>query len=117
MDGFKERLNHDLSGRLSRNQEYKTVEVLLLYWEDVDDPGFKAEAQDLAELFTTELRYKVHHYPIPSKESQRSLKKTLLEFLIDYGKPDTLLIIHYGGHGDSNDDFSLDQRRKSVWAA
>lgn len=95
--------------------EYKSVSVLVLYWKDGDMPGFKDEARQVGELFAVDFHYGVEYYEIPSDNSHRRLDTKINSFLDDHGDPDHLMIIHYGGHGDPDDDNS--QEKLAVWAA
>ena len=97
-----------------RNQ-YRSVFALLLYWEDGDHKGFQKEAETLGEVFTTEFRFEVGFFAIPTEQSHISLDKRINLLLTEYGKSDNLLIVYYGGHGDPNDEAG--EEKLAVWAA
>lgn len=97
------------------HNEYKSISVLVLYWQDGDLPGFKDEARRVGELFAIDFHYEVEYYAIPSDNSHRRLDTKINAFLDDHGDPDHLMIIHYGGHGDPDDVSS--QEKLAVWAA
>ena len=95
--------------------EYKSVSVLVLYWQDGDHPGFKKEAYQIGELFANYFHYDIQYYEIPSDNSHIALDKEINSFLEDHGGPDQLMIFHYGGHGDADDE--KEQKKLAVWAA
>ena len=114
-----EALTRRLNSALKRedwenSNDYKGISVLILYFEDSDD-GFKEEALMVGKLFELDFHYEVEYYPIPSHHSHLRLDTKINAFLNDHGEPDHLMIIHYGGHGDPNDDGA--QERLAVWAA
>ena len=113
---MKDRLNKALEGRFDRTLKYTSVQVLVLYWEESDDPGFEMEAKDVGHLFEREFFYVVEYYPIPKISSQLMLNRKITDFLIAHNNPDKLLIIHYGGHADE-DRGGKDQYRRAVWAS
>ncbi|KAL8764555.1 MAG: hypothetical protein Q9209_007972 [Squamulea sp. 1 TL-2023] len=94
---------------------YKSVSVLVIYWEDGDVPGFKKEALDIGHLFREGFHYAVDTFAIPTKDSHRKLDTRINALLDDHGHSDHLIIIHYGGHGDPDD--AATQEQLSVWAA
>ena len=96
------------------HNEYKSIAVLVLYFED-SETGYKEEALRVGELFEVDFHYAVEYYAIPSNHSHRRLDSKINSFLDDHGDPDHLMIIHYGGHGDPNDDTA--QAKLAVWAA
>lgn len=49
--------------------------------------------------------------------SQLALEKEIAGFILDHGKSRSLLIVHYGRHGDNDDDKVRNRDRQSVWAA
>lgn len=97
------------------NNEYKSVSVLVIYWQDSDTPGFKEEAYRIGELFSNDFNYDVEYFAIPLENSHRRLDTKINSFLEDHGDPDRLMIIHYGGHGDADDVGG--QEKLAVWAA
>jgi hypothetical protein len=116
-ENFRDELNEHLKGDFHPKDEYHSVNVLLIWWEDSDLPGFKSEAQDLEKVFSECFGFSVQHYSIPSKQSQLSLERKIINVILDHCSKGSLLIIHYGGHGDEDDDRTLKQERQSVWAA
>lgn len=112
-----QRFNRHFEGHFARAHDYDEVHVLLLYWLDSDDSGFKREADELANLFEFELRYSIEPMPIPSEQSELALDLAIGGFLLHHGSSKNLLIIHYGGHGDADDDTGLGRERQAVWAA
>ena len=115
-EAVKKRLNSALEFEdwRSRN-DYKSVSVLVLYWQEGDLSGFKREAYEIGELFETNFHYDIEYYEIPSDNSHMELDKKINSFLDDHGGPDHLMILHYGGHGDSDDEKG--QKKLAVWAA
>ncbi|KAL9614267.1 MAG: hypothetical protein Q9167_001223 [Letrouitia subvulpina] len=95
--------------------EYKSVSVLALYWEQADHPGFQQEARSLGALFSKRFHYDVDYFPIPSANSHVELDTRINLLLKQRGHLDHLLIIYYGGHGDPNND--IGDEKLAVWAA
>ena len=81
------------------NNIYKSVSVLVIYWEQSDNEGFKTEGHEIGQFFARELSYNVFYFRIPSDKSNVKLDKRISEFLDDHGNKDQLAIIYYGGHG------------------
>ena len=97
--------------RPRRIQRYRSVNVLLLFWENSDLPS-KEEAQDLGNTFQNYFNFFVHLYEIPSQDSQRKLNRYIANFLCLYGDLENLVLVHYGGHGGSSPG-----RSPCTWAA
>ncbi|KAJ4394315.1 hypothetical protein N0V93_003532 [Gnomoniopsis smithogilvyi] len=119
---IRERANAILRDHFNRDRanDYDRVKVLLLYWEVSDMPGCKDEANALAQLFTRRFNYQVQHWAIPPKNSQLLLDRTIANLLATILEPRSLAIIHYGGHGDADDDKNVSsglREKKSVWAS
>ncbi|KAK3343402.1 hypothetical protein B0T25DRAFT_299044 [Lasiosphaeria hispida] len=112
---LKTALNRSLENRFQRSSNYDHVAVLVLYWKDCTDKGYSEEAGQVAELFSGSFKYRVERYEIPSDASELELDARISNFLLANRKPDTLLILHYGGHGNPDDDRGQD--RESVWCA
>ena len=112
----KEELNNALRGHHTRFADYKSIWVLVLYWEDCH-AKFKDEARAIGELFALEFNYNVEYYQIPARQSQLQLDQKIGQILLQHGDPDSLIIIHYGGHGDRDNDTRQGRYRRSVWAA
>ena len=115
--GLKDRFNSKLKGVFRAENDYPEVYVLLIYWHDAGFSGFKEEADALEELFTTDFNYPRDHitrFEIPLNKSQIALEIAILSFLLNK-RQDSLLIIHYGGHGDADDDNDSQKPRRAVW--
>lgn len=98
---------------------YKSVIVLLLYWKDADG-DYKSEADQLERLFKQKYNYTVLRFEIPSKDSNLALHDEISRVRRQFSTPRSLTIIHYGGHGDRDDERSEGEAyppKKSVWAA
>ncbi|RAH47764.1 uncharacterized protein BO95DRAFT_512912 [Aspergillus brunneoviolaceus CBS 621.78] len=119
--GWKDDLNRRLKDSAQR-QGYAAVKALIIYWEE-SDPGFEEEGRALAQLFQSSFEYDVDIFPIPSSHSYLRLHNFITQSLLavtsdaESRKGAPLLIIHYGGHGDRNDDRHGGEERQSVWAA
>ena len=112
----KTRLNKALQVQSWKTyNNYKSVSVLIIHWQYSDDEGFENEAHALGDLFNNDFHYDVEHYAIPSIDSHLSLDNKINTFLALKGQPDNLVIIHYGGHGDADDEDYHD--KLAVWAA
>ncbi|KAI0471819.1 hypothetical protein GGR56DRAFT_93512 [Xylariaceae sp. FL0804] len=66
-------------------------------------------------MFERSFRYRVTEFPIPARNSYIALLALITTTLAVQGP--ALLVIHYGGHGDRDDDRHEGQERRSVWAA
>jgi hypothetical protein len=98
---------------------YKTVIVLLLYWKDTD-LDFKSEADQLEHLFRKRFKYEVVRFEIPSENSGGALNDEIGKVTRIFSTRRSLIIIHYGGHGDPDEDRLKGQAyppQKCVWAA
>ncbi|KAI1501492.1 hypothetical protein F5X99DRAFT_382696 [Biscogniauxia marginata] len=83
-----------------RKQRYSSVNVLVMIWENCDNPVFASDAEEIGRMFQAEFRYNVHHYKIPFSEmAQRSLGAYVGRFVEDFGGEGNLIIVYYGGHG------------------
>lgn len=107
---------------LSRQRMYAIVQVLIVYWEEGDE-GFRTEGEALGTLFKNTFHYDVLAFPIPTARSQQRLQHFVQDLIFKLEESafkhdeSVLLIIHYGGHGDPNDDRKAGELRQSVWAA
>ncbi|KAJ4413562.1 hypothetical protein N0V82_008458 [Gnomoniopsis sp. IMI 355080] len=105
----------------SRDNDYDRIEALLLYWELSDLPGCEQEATAFEQVLSGRLKYHVQHWRIPAKNPQLLLDRRIADFLTTLIEPRSLGIIHYGGHGDPdeqpNKDIPSISERKSVWAS
>lgn len=116
-DALTEELKEQLKDGFRSFDEYHSVCVLLLWWEDGDSPGFKLEAEALQELFLKSFYFFTETYSIPSEKAQLSLDQRINNLILQHSSDGSLLIIHYGGHGDEDDDRTSNRERQSVWAA
>jgi hypothetical protein len=112
---LKEELNKSLEGRFKRTTDYDAVAVLVIYWKKCKDKGYEDEAHQVGELFTKDFGYSVQFYEIPAADSELEMDARINKFLRDNRKVETLLIIHYGGHGNADDEYG--QNKESVWCA
>jgi hypothetical protein len=110
---FIDTLNEDLKSRFGRSTYYRSVSVLVICWAESNDDGFEKEARDIGNLFGIEFKYDIEHYRIPSKNSHIEVNHKISNYLKEHSGQETLLIIHYGGHGDAND--GTDELRRSIW--
>jgi hypothetical protein len=121
-------LKSDLNQRLqleegsSARGHYSSVICRLIYWKDAD-AGFHSEAQDLGRFFLHDMRYDVDYFAIPSASSFLKMLSFISDCLCAVNeqsaksKGPVLLILHYGGHGDADDDRHEGEEERSVWAA
>ncbi|KAI1088282.1 hypothetical protein F5B19DRAFT_472144 [Rostrohypoxylon terebratum] len=96
--------------------DYQDVKVLALYWEEAETDGFKTEGAAVCRLFQDLFHYPTREFAIPSKDSLFNLTRFMFQE-IPQKENRSLCIIHYGGHGDRDDDKHSGQERRSVWAA
>jgi hypothetical protein len=98
---------------------YKATIVLMLSWKDSDlnkpeldkevkgynncssKPGTNgSKVADLAEVFRDDYGFEVFQHVLDSKDNpRRRLNKYLSNFIDEYDKDETLLILYYAGHG------------------
>ena len=118
-------LTHQINQKLrslSRHRSYAAVQVLTVYWQDGDE-GFRREGEALGDLFRCAFHYDVIAFPIPTVRSQQRLQHVIQESIFKLEEStfikdnSALLIVHYGGHGDPDDDRKAGELRQSVWAA
>ena len=105
---------------LGLHTPYDSVSVLCIYWEGSESLGFQKEAREVMKLFSEDFQFKTQEYAIPSLSAHHNLCKRACRFIDDenYQDPRTLLIIHYGGHGDPNTQpTDSEDKRKLVFAA
>lgn len=113
---IRERFNADLVVEdWKAYNEYKSISVLVIRWEYSDNPGFEEEALEIGRLFEEDFAYKVEYYAIPSINSQRRLDDKINSFFDKNEGPGHLMILHYGGHGDADDNPG--QEKLAIWAA
>jgi hypothetical protein len=81
------------------------------------------EAQEFGRFLKDNFKFEVEDFAIPSSKGHRRLRRFVEDSLDDASarakelNSSSLLILHYGGHGDRNDDKHKGQERRSVWAA
>ncbi|KAL8662735.1 MAG: hypothetical protein Q9202_004427 [Teloschistes flavicans] len=115
-EALRQRLNSALEfEEWTLHNEYKSVSVLVIYWKDGDMPGFKEEADSIGVLFADTFNYDVDYYEIPSADSHMELDRRINTFISEHRDPNDLMIIHYGGHGDPDDETA--REKLAVWAA
>lgn len=85
--------------RMQRSDDtYNSVHALLITWESSNTEAFTSQANQLGTTLRDYWNFSVHPLHIPSLNSQDSLHFQVQSFLQDYGQPDNLIIIYYGGH-------------------
>ncbi|KAF4629756.1 hypothetical protein G7Y89_g8388 [Cudoniella acicularis] len=122
-EGWEKHINKQLELSI-RFRAYVCVKVLILYWEEGDE-GFKREGRDLGRILEDKetFNFEVEEFAIPTSKSYLQLHNFITTSLLsvsDYAdnkRGASLLIIHYGGHGDRNDDKHNGEEKRSVWAA
>ncbi|KAI0547663.1 hypothetical protein F4679DRAFT_586334 [Xylaria curta] len=121
MADVPDRLNQSLHLSL-RRRTYESVKVVALYWED-GHQGYKNEGKAVVETFKASFQYSTEEFAIPSTHSYAHVLGLMTRVLLEIGtttektKAASLLIVHYGGHGDRDDDRHQGQEKRSVWAA
>ncbi|KAI0198129.1 hypothetical protein F4808DRAFT_463157 [Astrocystis sublimbata] len=121
MADVPDRLNKSLQHSI-RRRTYEFVKVIALYW-DAGHQGYKDEGRAVTDMFRTKFRYQTQEFPIPSFNSYTHVMGLMTRVLLEIGSAAektnaaSLLIVHYGGHGDEDADRHQGQERRSVWAA
>jgi hypothetical protein len=107
---------------------YAAVKAVILYWENSDRLEDYVKEARKVESFFKELNFETELYPIPKNDSQIEVRGFITQQQVlltrrmsTLGAP-CLLIIHYGGHGDKDDDKHYtgpggSQKRRAVWRA
>ncbi|SPO02158.1 uncharacterized protein DNG_04831 [Cephalotrichum gorgonifer] len=97
---------------------YAAAQVLLLYWQDDDDPELSAAVQDLADVFDKQYRYTFQKQKIPIVSDEcrnpwRWLSQQITAFADDRDQRDVLKILYYNGHSylDRNRQMALASSR------
>jgi hypothetical protein len=100
----------DLQGLASRvladpyRGRYRTVQVLLLYWQDDDDlTDVKGAVDEVGSILSGSYNYTVEIKSIPSpsescKSSWKWLSSTITSFVEHRDQRDDLKIVYYNGH-------------------
>lgn len=92
---------------------YRGVSVLLITWEDDEDPKLplSVEVAELREVFDSFYRFQTDIFLIPSINSQKSLNARILDFIDSRRSAgnDSLKIVYYGGHA------KLSSHRHLLW--
>jgi hypothetical protein len=94
-------------------QEYSTVHVLMISWED-DDLGTAADLQRLKRIFEDTYKFTTDHFKIPSNDiPDFDLEEVLTTTKKRHGRnEDGLIIVCYGGHGEIDKS-----TQHSIWKA
>jgi len=116
---IKAKLTQELEGYFPVSPfDYHSVVVLVLYWEKADHQAYKEEAEQVCELFGKCFGYKLQGQQpvaIPEVKSGLFVSREIDNLMYENDENTNLLIIHYGGHGDRDDNGKGTKR--SVWAA
>lgn len=114
--GSLRKLNDDLRSSIEQNG-HSRVEALVLCWEDGED-DFKKEALRVKHLWENVFHFPTTVFLIPSKNSHFAVLQSVAGKLCSVQeRGPSLLVLHYGGHGDADDDKHSGQEKRSVWAA
>ncbi|KAI9149043.1 hypothetical protein HJFPF1_11089 [Paramyrothecium foliicola] len=113
--------NESLAERFhpGRVGQYDNVLVLLIRWQECDLVGLVDEEELLAQIFTNNFHYQVERFQIPMDHGELALTTHLYQFMLNLrAQPNSLGIIHYGGHGDDDIDPILGHSNaRGVWAS
>lgn len=97
-------------------RSYSTVEALVFYWEEADRE-YKEEGEAVCQMFQDVFNFPVTKSAIPTSRSYLHVLSIVSKALARESDGSSLLVIHYGGHGDRDNDRDQGQERRSVWAA
>ena len=120
-EDFAKQVNQKLRSSAC-TRAYSYAKVLILYWQDGHE-DFRKEGQELGQMFRDSFQYAVEEFAIPTSQSYLQLHNFVTQSMLHVTKSAEekggapLLIIHYGGHGDQDDDVSKGEEKRSVWAA
>ncbi|KAF8851826.1 hypothetical protein BDZ45DRAFT_750223 [Acephala macrosclerotiorum] len=91
---------------MAKEYPYEVVHAMLLTWEE-SGKHIEQEAEQLASVLSED-------YSLTSVTSMKMSSKcfesfitTFTRWVCEHSKPDTLLILHYGGHGYTNEEGRL----------
>ncbi|KAL9122884.1 MAG: hypothetical protein Q9187_000555 [Circinaria calcarea] len=113
---WKTRLINELNHDFENSNDYIGGSLLSLYWQYADDAGYKDESDKVIQFFAS-MGFDTAVYPIPSENSHIELLSEIIHLIKSQGKPGYLVVIHYGGHGDADNDRGMDRESQAVWAA
>lgn len=82
--------------------------AVLIQWED-DDLNLQPDIDRLRTLFDTCYGFYTETWAIPSASSHLKTLEMATNFVDDYGSPDNLFVVYYGGHAVN------DSSGKSEW--
>ena len=118
MDGqlWEKRLVKELNNEFENGNDYIRGSLLSLYWQQADNAGYKDESDKVVQSFAS-MGFDTDVYPIPSENSHIELLSRIIHLIKTRGKPGCLIVIHYGGHGDADNDRGKDGESQAVWAA
>ena len=115
MVGARDRINQALKDFTT---QVSIIRVLLIYW-DVESQNFhnnltfKDEAYRVHSFFQQKFQYNVEHFAIPVERSYLALSTKISQILLELDGTHSLLVLHYGGHGDAD---NIDGERRAVWS-
>ncbi|KAJ8133119.1 hypothetical protein O1611_g507 [Lasiodiplodia mahajangana] len=81
---------------------YAEVAVLMLCWKETYEGAMRTENCRLASVFSSVYNYSVSRWLIPSNDPDLAIFDRVGRFLEEYGHPENLLIVYYGGHARHN---------------
>lgn len=121
---FREQLNQKLDSA-SASGCYAAVNALIIFWAESDgEGGYREEGKKLGQFLQEKFGFPgIRYFQIPKDSSQRRLRSAVIEAIDhveDQAKSNggrSLLIIHYGGHGDPSDDKHAGEERRATWRA
>lgn len=116
IDGLRADLQSTVSRIFSNphRARYGAAQVLLLHWQDDEDPRVGAAIEELADVLAKDYHYTFEIKAIPPssdgcKSSWRWLSRRITEFVDDQDQRDILKIVYYNGHSclDGNREMVL----------
>ena len=113
---WETRLTDELHHDFENGNDYIGGSLLSLYWQEADGAGYQDESDKVVQIFAS-MGFDTAVYPIPSENSHIELLSRIIHLIKSQGKPGYLVVIHYGGHGDADNDRGMDRESQAVWAA
>jgi hypothetical protein len=113
---WETRLTDELNRDYENGNDYIGGSLLSLYWQQADNAGYKEESDKVVQFFGS-MGFDTAVYPIPPDNSHIELLSRIISLIKSQGKPGFLIVIHYGGHGDADNDRGMDREAQAVWAA
>ena len=110
---WKARLLDKLNREFENGNDYISGSLLSLYWQQADNARYKDESDKVVQFFSS-MGFNTAVYPIPSENSHLKLLLSIIGLIKSQGKPGSLVVIHYGGYRDADNDRGINKESQAV---